>query len=123
MSEDSPINEIDPDRFPKLLQWCRDTSNSDQLKLFMASPVGTLLIDVLREAAIPEQTVPNLGAAETDQLMHKLAFMQLLQSGQNLTVENLLALRHPVVAPEQDSLGEWTGGIRVENQMEAQKEV
>lgn len=81
------------------------------------------MIDVLRELAIPEQNLANLGSANVTDLQSRLAFMQVLQSGQNLTVENMLALRHAIVLPDQGDLGEWTGGTRVEEQIESQKTI
>lgn len=122
MSENA-IEQIDRDRFPKLTRWLRDKSNSSNLDSFLSSPTGELLIDVLREFAIPEQSPENIGKTHTPEIQAKLAFIQCIQSGQHLSIENLLALRHALVIPEQNSQGEWTGKARIDEQVERQKEI
>jgi len=120
---DNSIHAIDPDRLPKTTRWHRDKSHANILDTFLRTPTGELLIDVLREFAIPEQTPQNLGLANVIELQAKLAFIQCINSGQHLTVENLLSLRHSKEDSGEDTLEEWTGDARVSRKAESQKEV
>lgn len=99
------ITDLDPLRCPKQHQWHSASHHATWLSALLNSPEGVLLLDVLREMALPNGINPAAAPGDTSYL-ERLAVVYTHNAGRMATVDSLVALRNPVEVLEE--LGpEW----------------
>lgn len=95
--------DIDPLLCPKQHQWHSASHHATWLSALLNSPEGVLLLDVLREMALPNGFNPATVPGD-ESYLNRLAIVHAHNCGRTATVDSLVALRNPVQIPEE--LGE-----------------
>lgn len=100
---DAPLS-VNPDFQPKLAQWFAGSSNATWLQSVLNTPEGNLLVEVLRESALPVEH--SLHGTGDESYLARLAITHAKQVGVRNCVETLISLRHPAEIPQEISK-EW----------------
>jgi len=100
---DAPLS-INADLQPKLAEWFASQSNMTWLQAVLNTPEGNLLVEVLRESALP--TEQDLHGIADESYLSRVAITHAKQVGVRNCIESLVSLRHHVEVPEELSK-EW----------------
>jgi hypothetical protein len=92
---------VNADLQPKLAEWFSGQANTTWLQAMLDTPQGHLLIEVLRESALPAES--DLHGTGDESYLARLAIAHAKQVGVRNCVETLVSLRHPSVTPTEVS--------------------